>query len=210
MKVGPIVVGAAIGGLVWVLALRTANAATRDDKPEQGGTPPPSPDGFVRDAQGNVVSTAPGDIYKAPPARVPPTSIDSPPIISPPAGTEIIAIAQSATDVTVTGFRTDGDAAVGNTSVAPSSSQPMRVDPGSKTIEPDPVSPIGGQGTDQAPAVANAMNPAPAPPSYAASSGNSQYIDYMVARFGPNWQSLTPHQINMGLMEAAEIAGLPL
>lgn len=196
MRAGPIVVGAVIGGLVWVFALRATNAATRPIADDPGGTPPPNPDGAIRDAQGNIVAM--------PPTKNPD---ETPPIISPPAGStaDMVTIAASATDNMSVNIAADAHigGVDGNTGVV----IPIKTDPINKTLTPDMEHPAGGQGIEQqSPAVARDPEATTAIPEV--SNGASAYDQYITARLGTT-NGMTEQQIAMFIGEAARMGGLP-
>lgn len=195
MKVASLVVGAVIGGAVWVYALRATSAAKRDTAGSPSESPPPpDPGGVVRDGQGNIVSTVGM----------------SPPIIAPPASTpcnttsNLADIAHSATDQTVVSVNATVAGTDGNTG----SVLPVKTDPINKTIAIDTEHPAGGQGTDQMSATATGQSPPIVPsPSYA--DAMPAYTDYLAARYGTT-AGMTDQQINAALQEAAAVGGLPL
>lgn len=196
MRPGPIVVGAIIGGLVWVFALRATNAATAKPAEPSGGTPPIAPDGAIRDAQGNIIAMPPS-----------PNPDETPPIISPPAGStdDILAIANSATDQFAVNIGAESHAAGVDGNAG--SVIPLKTDPINGTITPDLEHPAGGQGIEQqSPAVAREPT-CDAVPDYA--DGSTAYDAYIKARVGTT-QGMTTQQVSQLVGEAARMGGLAI
>lgn len=193
MRVGPLLVGGAIGGIVWIVALRTSShaaAAAVVPGPPPDPTPAPEP-GQVRDAQGNIVGGA-----------------DSGPITSPAAGTgDIAATAAAAVDTTVTTLQSDKHSVAVNGQDG--AAQPMRVDGETRTVVPDLISPLGGMGVEQMGASVNRSEPAipsaTALPTRATSE--AMYSAYLVAASGTT-NGMTKPEIAALLSEGAEMGGL--
>lgn len=187
IRVGPLLVGAAVGGLVWVFALRAANAAQSTP-----GGPPPPPDPTpttVRDGQGEIVAS--GEVGA---------------IAAPNAGTgELATTAAAARDTDTVNLAAGAHVAGvdGNTGTV----VPFKTDPINGTITPDVDHPAGGQGIEQqSPTPARTTDPEP-PPTYA--SGAPQYEDYIKARYGTT-NGMTSAQIAEVIKEAARTGGLTL
>lgn len=197
MKVGSIIVGAAIGGLVWVFALRATGKAV-DGATAPGGAPPPttvdSDHDTIRDNTGSAVSDC-SDCNG--------TSVASSTTATPG---DLATAAQSATGMVPVNYQ--GDATVAGIDGNTGSTSKFVADPVNKTVTIDHNAPLGGQGVEQMSASANPNAP-PQPPAYALVGNKPYVLDYVKARIGTT-QGMTAQQVNAYIMEAARIGGLPL
>lgn len=187
MRVGPLLVGAAIGGGVWILAIRAASsAATKASNATTTESPPlvaPGTDAPVPDAiSGGSTDAGPAELVGAA-ERAP----DGTPVVV--AGSQFVA------GVGVGGL------------------QSYVVDAVTQTVREDTTASIGGAGVDQqGNSIARGeTSPADAPPVPTYRPGTAAMADFVRARWGiSGTDGMTDSQIATLVAEAARLGGVAI